>query len=87
MAHSIFGYIGDNPKVASNLHGLNDFFGAVANKQLRTTAVVFLCAWWLRQFDGLKPLDPNPRCKRTFAGKHDHPGYSDAQISEGPARR
>ena len=23
-----FGYIGDNPKVASNLHGLNDFFGS-----------------------------------------------------------
>ena len=28
-----FGYIGDNPAVASNLHGLADFFADIAAKR------------------------------------------------------
>ena len=77
-----FGYIGDNPKVASNLHGLNDFFGAVANKQLPDNGGVFYVRGGYDNLDGLKPVDQNPAVQKAFPGNDDHPGYSDAQISE-----
>ena len=32
--------------------------------------------------DGLKPVDQNPAVQGSFPGNDDHPGYSDAQISE-----
>ncbi len=76
-----FGYIGDNPKVASNLHGLNDFFTAVAKQQLPSSGVFYVRGGY-GNLDGLKPLDPNPTVQANFAGNDDHPGYSDAQISE-----
>ena len=76
-----FGYIGDNPKVASNLHGLNDFFTAVAKQQLPASGVFYVRGGY-GNLDGLKPLDPNATVQANFAGNDDHPGYSDAQISE-----
>ena len=36
-----FDYVGDNPKVASNLHGLGDFFNDVAKQALPKTGGVF----------------------------------------------
>ncbi|HXZ14873.1 MAG TPA: alkaline phosphatase family protein, partial [Roseiarcus sp.] len=77
-----FGYVGDNPKVASNLHGLNDFFTAVATKSLPSAGGVFYVRGGYGNLDGLKPLDPNPTVQADFPGNDDHPGYSDAQISE-----
>jgi len=77
-----FGYIGDNPAVASNLHGLADFFTAVAQQKLPSTGGVFYVRGGYGNLDGLKPVDPNPALATVFPGNDDHPGYSDAQISE-----
>ncbi len=76
-----FGYIGDNPKAASNLHGLNDFFSDVANKRLPSSGVFYVRGGY-GNLDGLTPVDPNPAVRAAFPGNDDHPGYSDAQISE-----
>ncbi len=77
-----FGYVGDNPKVASNLHGLGDFFGDVAAKHLPAQGGVFYVRGGYTNNDGLKPVDPNPAVQANFIGDDDHPGYSDLQISE-----
>ncbi len=78
-----FGYVGDNPAVAgAHLHGLNDFFTAVGNQQLGSTGGVFYVRGGYDNNDGLVPLDPNPAVRAAFPGSDDHPGYSDAQISE-----
>ncbi len=77
-----FGYVGDNPVVASNLHGLNDFFGAIQNQQLGSTGGVFYVRGGYGNNDNLLPLDPNTTVRADFPGSDDHPGYSDLQISE-----
>ncbi len=77
-----FGYIGDNTKVAANLHGLNDFFGDVAAAKLPKSGGVFYVRGGYGNNDKLTPLDPNPAVQKNFTGNDDHPGYSDAQISE-----
>ncbi len=77
-----FGYIGDNPVVASNLHGLNDFYTAINNQQLGTKGGVFYVRGGYDNNDKLVPVDPNPTVRADFPGSDDHPGYSDAQISE-----
>lgn len=77
-----FGYIGDNPKVASNLHGLGDFFADVTADKLPAQGGVFYVRGGYSNNDGLKPQDPNPAVQANFTGNDDHPGYSDLQISE-----
>nr|WP_294554250.1 alkaline phosphatase family protein [uncultured Rhodopila sp.] len=77
-----FGYIGDNPQVASRLHGLGDFFADVAAQKLPSTGGVFYVRGGYDNIFGLKPVDPNPAVQTNFPGDDDHPGYSDAQISE-----
>jgi len=77
-----FGYVGDNPKVASNLHGLGDFFTAISNQALPKSGGVFYIRGGYSNNDGLTPVDPNPAVQKNFPGSDDHPGYSDAQISE-----
>jgi phospholipase C len=77
-----FGYIGDNPAVASNLHGLADFFADIAAKRLPDRGGVFYVRGGYNNNDGLLPLDPNPAVHGNFVGSDDHPGYSDAQIAE-----
>jgi phospholipase C len=77
-----FGYVGDNPTVASNLHGLADFFTNVAAKRLPSGGGVFYVRGGYDNLDGLAPVDPNPTVRGNFPGNDDHPGYSDAQISE-----
>ncbi len=78
-----FGYVGDNPNVAGpHLHGLNDFYTAVQNQQLGTTGGVFYVRGGYGNNDNLLPVDPNPTVRAAFPGSDDHPGYSDAQISE-----
>lgn len=79
-----FGYIGDNPKVASNLHGEGDFFTDIANKKLAGTGTggVYYVRGGYGNNDGLVPVDPSKNVQQAFSGNDDHPGYSDAQISE-----
>ncbi|HLZ65593.1 MAG TPA: alkaline phosphatase family protein [Aliidongia sp.] len=77
-----FGYVGDNPKVASNLHGLGDFFSDVTDKKLPSKGGVFYVRGGYANNDGLKPVDQNPAVQANFIGDDDHPGYSDLQISE-----
>jgi phospholipase C len=77
-----FGYVGDNPKVAANLHGLGDFYTDIANASLPKAGGVFYVRGGYGNLAGLKPLDPNPTVQANFPGNDDHPGYSDAQISE-----
>lgn len=77
-----FGYVGDNTLEQKNLHGLNDFFTAVAAKALPSGGGVFYVRGGYGNNDGLLPLDPNPTVQANFVGNDDHPGYSDAEISE-----
>lgn len=77
-----FGYVGDNPKVASNMHGLNDFYVALADQTLSRKGGVYFVRGGYGNNDGMVPLDPNPTVRADYPGNDDHPGYSDAQISE-----
>lgn len=77
-----FGYVGDNPKVAANLHGLGDFYNDVSNGNLPQQGGVFYVRGGYGNLAGLLPVDPNPTVQANFPGNDDHPGYSDAQISE-----
>ena len=82
-APQYFGYIGDNPQVAQNhLYGLQDFFGAVNGRLLPAAGGVAYVRGGYDNNDGLLPVDPNPAVRAAFPGSDDHPGYSDAQISE-----
>jgi phospholipase C len=77
-----FGYLGDNTHVlANNLHGLGDFFTDVAARKLPNAGVFYVRGGYGNN-DGLKPVDTNPTVQANFTGSDDHPGYSDAQISE-----
>ena len=77
-----FGYIGDNPKVAANLHGLGDFYSDMSARRLPKQGGVFYVRGGYGNNDRMVPLDPNPAVQADFLGNDDHPGYSDAQISE-----
>ncbi len=77
-----FGYVGDNPQEASHLHGLNDFFNDISASKLPSSGGVFYVRGGYDNIDGLTPLDPNTAVQKNFPGDDDHPGYSDAQISE-----
>jgi phospholipase C len=76
-----FGYIGDNPALAANLHGLQQFYTDVGNGNLPTAGGVFYVRGGYYNNDGLLPADPNPVVKAATPGNDDHPNYSDAQIS------
>ncbi len=77
-----FGYIGDNTRLASNLHGLADFYADVAAHRLPAKGGVFYVRGGYGNNDGLVPVDPSPAVRAAFAGSDDHPGYSDTQIAE-----
>jgi phospholipase C len=77
-----FGYVGDNPQVVSHLHGLGDFFADMSAKKLPSAGGVFYVRGGYDNIFGLKPVDQNPAVQKNFPGDDDHPGYSDAQISE-----
>ena len=76
-----FGYVGDNTQAVSHLHGLGDFFSDVAAQRLPASGVFYVRGGY-DNINGLKPVDPNPAVQKNFPGDDDHPGYSDAQISE-----
>ncbi|HTR17232.1 MAG TPA: alkaline phosphatase family protein [Acetobacteraceae bacterium] len=77
-----FGYIADNTKEQANLRGLNDFFTDISAASLPSAGGVFYVRGGYQNIRGLKPADPNKTVQANFLGDDDHPGYSDAQISE-----
>jgi phospholipase C len=82
-----FGYISNNPKMNEELHGLDDFFEAVAKQTLPKQGGLFFIKGGDRNIFGLRPVDPDARVREYFLGDDDHPAYSDAQISEAMAAK
>ncbi len=76
-----FGYIANNPAVSAHLHGLQDFFDDVTKRKLPVSGVFYVRGGY-GNIRGTHPVDPNPRLAEVYNGNDDHPGYSDAQISE-----
>jgi len=77
-----FGYISNNSAMRSQLHGLEDFFNALAQKTLPKEGGVFFVKGGFTNIFGLTPVDPDSKVQSSFLGDDDHPAYSDAQISE-----
>jgi len=77
-----FGYLGDNKTELKDLHSLGQFYTDVAAGNLPTQGGVFYVRGGYYNNDGLQTLDPTVIVRETFPGNDDHPGYSDAQISE-----
>ena len=77
-----FGYIANNPKMAADMGGMRAFFAAVSGGTLPTEGGVFYLKGGYQNGFGLRPSDPNAAVQKRFRGDDDHPGYSDAQISE-----
>ncbi len=77
-----FGYVASNTDQINNLHGLQDFFSDVSAQKLPSAGGVFYVRGGYGNNDKLKPLDPSPAVQKNFTGNDDHPGYSDAMISE-----
>ena len=78
-----FGYVADNPTVTkAHLKGLGDFYTAIKANDLPSAGGVFYVRGGYGNLDGLTPRSPSPAVKANFPGNDDHPGYSDAQISE-----
>jgi phospholipase C len=77
-----FGYISNNPEVSSHLHGLGDFYADIQAQKLPAEGGVFYVRGGYNNLDNLNPVDPNPKLATVYNGNDDHPGYSDAQISE-----
>jgi phospholipase C len=77
-----FGYIGDNPVAAANLHSLGQFYTDLSNHALPAAGGVFYVRGGYYNNDNLTPADPNPLVQQDFAGNDDHGSYSDSQISE-----
>lgn len=75
-----FGYVANNPEMRSKLRGLDDFFRDIKRGALPAAGGVFYVKGGYRNIAGLQPADP--RVQQTFLGDDDHPGYSDAMISE-----
>ncbi|MGB9204240.1 MAG: alkaline phosphatase family protein [Terriglobales bacterium] len=84
-APQYFGYESNNPnEVAAHMKGLGDFFTALSATALPGTGTggVYYVRGGYGNLDGLIPRSPSPAVKAAYAGNDDHPGYSDAQISE-----
>ncbi len=76
-----FGYIANNKLERKKLHGLGDFMTAVSAGMLPGPGVFFVKGGY-QNIMGLKPVAPYAAVQTNFTGDDDHPGYSDAQISE-----
>jgi phospholipase C len=71
-----FGYVSNNPREASHLFGLNDFFELMAHGTLPAQGGVAYLRGGYTNIDGLKPVDPDPNVQANFRGDDHHPGYS-----------
>jgi phospholipase C len=81
-----FGYVSNNPGMTSHEHGLGDFFADMAAKRLPASGVFYVRGGYVN-IAGLKPAfdDGSAEAKAVqalFMGDDDHPGYSDAELSE-----
>jgi len=78
-----FGYEANNPsETQKHLKGLGDFYTAIKANALPVEGGVFYVRGGYGNLDGLKPRSASPSVQANFPGNDDHPGYSDAQISE-----
>jgi phospholipase C len=77
-----FGYVANNPQMRSHLHGLDDFDKALDARTLPAGGGLYYIKGGYKNLRGLKPANPDPKVQKAFVGDDDHPGYSDAQISE-----
>jgi phospholipase C len=78
-----FGYEANNAnETSAHLKGLGDFYAAIANKALPKEGGVFYIRGGYNNLDNLLPRSPSKAVQADFPGNDDHPGYSDAQISE-----
>jgi phospholipase C len=81
-APQYFGYIANNPAESkAHLAGLTDFYELMFGNYLPASGVAYVRGGY-GNLDGLVPRSPSPAVKAAFQGNDDHPGYSDAQISE-----
>jgi phospholipase C len=76
-----FGYVA-NSAIRKDLHGLMDFSKAVSTGTLPAQGGAFYVKGGYKNLYGIKPADPDPTVQTNFVGDDDHPGYSDAEISE-----
>ncbi|MGA2484272.1 MAG: alkaline phosphatase family protein [Candidatus Acidiferrales bacterium] len=78
-----FGYEANNPtEIQEHLKGLGDFFTAISTNALPREGGVFYVRGGYGNLDNLLPRSPSKTVQADFSGNDDHPGYSDAQISE-----
>ena len=77
-----FGYLSNNLKEQTHFHGMGDFFNAIKRAKLSSNGGVYYLKGGYENIFGLKPTDPDPAAQANFLGDDDHPGYSDAQMSE-----
>jgi phospholipase C len=77
-----FGYVANNPQIRQDLHGLEDFYTALANHTLPQAGGVFFVKGGAANIFNLKPVNPDATVQKYFLGDDDHPSYSDSQISE-----
>jgi phospholipase C len=78
-----FGYEANNAyETETHLKGLGDFYTAIHNNALPKEGGVFYIRGGYGNLDKLLPRSPSPAVQADFPGNDDHPGYSDAQISE-----
>jgi phospholipase C len=77
-----FGYVSNNPEMTAHLHGLGDFFSDIKAGKLSATGGVYYIRGGYKNIMGLKPALQDPAVQHNFVGDDDHPGYSDAAISE-----
>ena len=80
-----FGYVANNPEMRKKLKGLDDFYRDLAHGALPASGGVFYVKGGYRNIAGLAPADP--KGTTVFLGDDDHPGYSDAMISEAAVAR
>ncbi len=76
-----FGYLANSSERA-NLHGLGNFYSALGAGTLPAQGGLFYVKGGYQNILNLKPADPKASLATVFPGDDDHPGYSDAQISE-----
>lgn len=76
-----FGFVANNPKMSSHIHGLDDFYQVIAHQTLPDAGMYYVKGGY-ENIMKLVPTCPDPKVQRSFVGDDDHPGYSDSQISE-----
>ncbi|MGP8025424.1 MAG: alkaline phosphatase family protein [Acidocella sp.] len=77
-----FGYVSNNPDETKHLHGLGDFFADIGAGKLSPTGGIYYVRGGFQNIAGLNPALKDPAVQHNFQGDDDHPGYSDAAISE-----